>query len=265
MTTAGIGVITSRASCSCRWKTPPSMPASPGSRRPRWAPRGDDQPQLLAVWCSSRSRRGRRRRRADDAVGRRVGGDDQRVQRDRGRVAAGGRPGRASRSALAIASIFGDLLAEDHVQEGDDDEGDRDRERRARRRGERPPKSGSISSASAGSPRKPMPSEAIVIPTWQVASVLVDLVELLDDRRGAGTRLRRAAARVGRGGERTSANSAATKKPLIAINSSRRTSRRTLIGYVARYFGLGRRRPFGVRNIAGRSSGIRRMRAILSK
>ena len=31
MTTAGIGVITSRASCSCRWKTPPSIPASPGS------------------------------------------------------------------------------------------------------------------------------------------------------------------------------------------------------------------------------------------
>src|SRR5665811_1070994 len=39
VTTAGIGVITSRASCSCRWKTPPSIPASPGSRRPRWAPR----------------------------------------------------------------------------------------------------------------------------------------------------------------------------------------------------------------------------------
>src|SRR3954447_19071248 len=49
---------------------------------------------------------------------------------------------------------------------------------------------------------------------------------------------------------RTRANSAATKKPLIAINSARRTSSRTLIGYAARYFGLGRPRPCGFRNIA---------------
>ena len=34
VTTAGIGVITSRASCSWRWKTPPSITASPGSRLP---------------------------------------------------------------------------------------------------------------------------------------------------------------------------------------------------------------------------------------
>ncbi len=34
MTTAGIGVMTWRASCSCRWKTPLSMPASPGSSLP---------------------------------------------------------------------------------------------------------------------------------------------------------------------------------------------------------------------------------------
>ena len=34
VTTAGIGVITWRACCSCRWKTPESMPASPGSILP---------------------------------------------------------------------------------------------------------------------------------------------------------------------------------------------------------------------------------------
>ena len=34
MTTAGMGVITWRASCSCRWKTPVSIPASPGSSTP---------------------------------------------------------------------------------------------------------------------------------------------------------------------------------------------------------------------------------------
>ena len=34
VTTAGIGVITLRASCSCRWKTPRSITASPGSSVP---------------------------------------------------------------------------------------------------------------------------------------------------------------------------------------------------------------------------------------
>ena len=37
VTTAGIGVITWRACCSCRWKTPESIPASPGSSLPPWA------------------------------------------------------------------------------------------------------------------------------------------------------------------------------------------------------------------------------------
>ena len=37
MTTAGMGVITSRASCSWRWKTPRSITASPGSSLPRTA------------------------------------------------------------------------------------------------------------------------------------------------------------------------------------------------------------------------------------
>jgi len=34
VTTAGAGVMTCRACCSCRWKTPVSMPASPGSSLP---------------------------------------------------------------------------------------------------------------------------------------------------------------------------------------------------------------------------------------
>ncbi len=34
VTTAGIGVITLRACCSCRWKTPESITASPGSSVP---------------------------------------------------------------------------------------------------------------------------------------------------------------------------------------------------------------------------------------
>ncbi len=46
VTTAGIGVITWRASCSCRWKTPESIPASPGSSFP---------PRLLRAMISLRS------------------------------------------------------------------------------------------------------------------------------------------------------------------------------------------------------------------
>ncbi len=34
VTTAGIGVITSRTCCSWKWKTPESIPASPGSSSP---------------------------------------------------------------------------------------------------------------------------------------------------------------------------------------------------------------------------------------
>ena len=34
VTTAGAGVMTWRACCSCRWKTPVSIPASPGSSLP---------------------------------------------------------------------------------------------------------------------------------------------------------------------------------------------------------------------------------------
>src|SRR5680860_661571 len=46
--------------------------------------------------------------------------------------------------------------------------------------------------------------------------------------------------------ERTIANSAATKKPLTATRTSTsKMSRKALIGYVARYFGGGRLRPFG--------------------
>ena len=37
VTTAGIGVMTWRASCSCSSKTPESIPASPGSRCPPWS------------------------------------------------------------------------------------------------------------------------------------------------------------------------------------------------------------------------------------
>src|ERR1700754_8567 len=96
-----------------------------------------------------------------------------------------------------------------------------------------------------------MPSEAIVIPTWLVATNSSTRSSCSSARAEPRTPSSRICSRRARG-ERTTANSAATKKLLTAINSRSRTSSRTLIGYAARYFGLVRpRRPFGLPNIAG--------------
>src|SRR5918999_6586376 len=85
------------------------------------------------------------------------------------------------------------------------------------------PSTDSIRLAIAGSPRKPMPSEAIVMPSWQAARyssmrsicLSASAAPDLPSSRICSTRLSRA---------RTSANSAATKKPLAA--TSRATPRR---------------------------------------
>ena len=94
---------------------------------------------------------------------------------------------------------------------------------------ERPPKTGSSSLASEGSPRKPMPIEAIVIPIWQAesdssisSSCSTTVSAPLSPSSASCSILPRLL--------RTSANSAATKKPLMATSRSRRTSSRTLIG-----------------------------------
>ena len=58
VTTAGIGVITWRASCSCRWKTPESIPASPGSSFPPRALRAMISLRSSADETSSNSARG---------------------------------------------------------------------------------------------------------------------------------------------------------------------------------------------------------------
>ena len=59
------------------------------------------------------------------------------------------------------------LLARRDVAGGDEDVGDRDRDRAPRRRATGRRARGSTRSAIAGSPRKPMPSEASVMPNWQ--------------------------------------------------------------------------------------------------
>ena len=98
-----------------------------------------------------------------------------------------------------------------------------------------------------------MPIEAIVIPIWQAESDS-SILSSCSTTASAPLSPSSASCSILPRRLRTSANSAATKKPLIATSSSRRTSSRTLIGYVARYFGGGRRRPFGVGNIAFRSA-----------
>ena len=155
---------------------------------------------------------------------------------------------RAVRSAWEIASIFGTCspmlmwIAVTRAKA-------KIRESAAAAPCERPPKIGSRSFASEGSPRNPMPIEAIVIPTWQ-ADRDSSILSSCSTTAAAPDSPSSASCSILPRRLRTSANSAATKKPLIATRTSSRTSRSALIGYLARYFGGGRLRPFGVRNIA---------------
>jgi hypothetical protein len=105
VTTAGIGVITSRASCSWRWKTPPSMPASPGSRCPPIRELSMICFRSSEVWCSSRSVGSTPKRRT-------MPFETQLRAFVIGVVASANQPSgreirRAVRSGLEIASIFG--------------------------------------------------------------------------------------------------------------------------------------------------------------
>ena len=90
MTTAGIGVITWRASCSCRWKTPVSIPASPGSSVPARVRLGDQPLELVgraaAALAACMSTPSSRRMRSATAVSATMSGrnsDAERLQRAR--------------------------------------------------------------------------------------------------------------------------------------------------------------------------------------
>ena len=246
MTTAGIGVITSRASCSCRWKTPPSIPASPGSSEPPCLELSMICLRSSAVWCSSRSLGLTPKRRTialEIALSALVTGAEKARNQFSGRETR-----RAVRSALLIASIFGTCspmlmwiavtMAKAIATEMP-----------TAAPCERPPKTGSRIFASEGSPRNPMPIEATVIPIWQAESDS-SILSSCSTTASAPLSPSSASCSILPRRLRTRANSAATKKPLIATSSSRITSRRMLIGYLARYFGGGRLRPFGVGNIA---------------
>ena len=246
VTTAGIGVITARASCSWRWKTPPSIPASPASRVPPIRELSMICFRSSAVCFSSMlvgSTPNSRTTEFEIALRPLVTGAVTSRNQFSGRETR-----RAVRSAWEIASIFGTCspmlmwIAVTRAKA-------KIRESAAAAPCERPPKTGSRSFASEGSPRNPIPIEAIVIPTWQAESDSSILSSCSITASAPASPSSASASTLPRR-LRTSANSAATKKPLIATRSSSRTSRSALIGYLARYFGGGRLRPFGVRNIA---------------
>ena len=106
VTIAGAGVMIWRASCSCRWKTPVSMPASPGS----------SLPPVSDCWISTLSSSGvspssrlpavrtpiTRRIALETALSSAMNGWKMRVKRWSGRATS-----RAAYSAFWIAQIFG--------------------------------------------------------------------------------------------------------------------------------------------------------------
>ena len=91
----------------------------------------DQQPQLLRRGLLGDRVRVDAEEHADDPVGRPVGGEDQRVQ---GGAEELQRPGDFQQHGLGAGDRqhLRRLLAEDHVQEGDEGEGDRDRDRNRR-------------------------------------------------------------------------------------------------------------------------------------
>jgi hypothetical protein len=97
-----------------------------------------------------------------------------------------------------------------------------------------------ISSATAGSPRKPMPIEATVIPTWHADSAS-EMSSSWRTTLAAALSPSAASCSIRARLTRTSANSAATKKPFSAISTNSRARRTALIGalpgvYAAAYF-----------------------------
>ncbi len=199
VTTAGIGVITSRASCSCRWKTPVSIVASFASMSP-WLPEvWIRERRSSTLWCSSidSGLTPNRRTIAFEAV--------DSAQVNGAEMTRKKRSGAASSRATALGAVDRDhlrhLLADRDVERGRDREGeDRSEIAVAAPCSSGPSSAGSISVAIAGSPRKPMPDRGHRDPELAGGEVPVDLLELLEHLLGAARALLRRASRSGRGG-----------------------------------------------------------------
>ena len=131
MTTAGIGVITWRASCSCRWKHAGQHPRLARVDVPAGVGLGDQALELVRRAAAPLEAHVDSEQ-AQDAVGDRRQHDDQRMEQHAEGLQ---RTGDAPRDRLgAIDRVeLGDHLAGDQLRGGDDQEGDdhRDRDRHA--------------------------------------------------------------------------------------------------------------------------------------
>ena len=118
------------------------------------------------------------------------------------------------RSARVIATHLRHLLAEGDVERRRQGEGDREGDRRGDPVETSPREPARSGVAIAGSPRNPIPIEAIVIPIWQVGEVLVDPVELLERRARRGGRPPRPGPRAGNAASARARTRPATNMPV---------------------------------------------------
>src|SRR5215210_763502 len=94
---------------------------------------------------------------------------------------------------------------------------------------DRPPNAGSASSAIAGSPRKPMPRLARVMPNWQAERYWLRSPSRCTARPARRSPESASSSRRERR-DRTSANSPATKKPLASTSTTTPTRKIAVIG-----------------------------------
>ena len=170
---------------------------------------------------------------------------------------------RATRSALVIARIFGTCSPTVMWSEVASVKASTNAIGAATAWLSGPSSTGSNRSTSAGSPRKPIPIEAIVIPTWQADSDS-SIVSICSSACAAPASPSRASVSIRPLRVRTSANSAATKSPLRSTSRTSRTRKSAVTAaqwgrMAAAYFGGGRPRgpPEGSRGrgqIRGRGS-----------
>ena len=221
VTSAGVGVITCRACCSCRWNTPSSMSASPGSSRADLLAAADQAAELIGA--------------RDLRVGRDLDPEDApdhevrpRVERPDHGAEGDAEPVERTRDPARDRLGVGDrhhlrrLLPDDHVQRRDDHVGDPDRDRDGRAVSDDAAECGLDHLRDRGLAEEAEPDRGHRDPDLRRGEVLVDAVELLRSASVAPFEfVASSSSRVRR--ERTSANSAATKSPFTITS---RTSRK---------------------------------------
>ena len=222
VTIAGAGVITWRACCSCRWKTPVSMLRLTEVELAAGQRLRDQDLELLGRAALVELVGLLDPDRAQDRVRRAVQHVDERVE-DRVKTCSGRAIRRATRFGAVDRVDLRHLLADRDVQRRRDQVGEEERDRRSETQlCASVPIMFSKIDATAGSPRKPMPSEVNVMPSWHDGEVLRQVVELAQQRAPAPRMPSSAISSMRERRMRTSANSAATKKPLSRTSANDR-------------------------------------------